>query len=177
MQCPENLTQQEQDEFWMAYALELADRAEQLDEVPVGAVLVADGKLIAEGWNQVITANDPTAHAEVVALRNAGKVLDNYRLVDTTLYVTLEPCPMCAGALVHARVQRVVFAAPDPRTGAGGSVFQLLQAPQLNHQCQITSEVLQEACAEKIRQFFKRRRKEQKLLKRAAAKEDELCTE
>ncbi|BBP45413.1 tRNA-specific adenosine deaminase [Thiosulfatimonas sediminis] len=169
MQCPENLTQPEQDEFWMAYALELADRAEQLGEVPVGAVLVAEGRLLAEGWNQVITCNDPTAHAEVVALRHAGEVLQNYRLVDTTLYVTLEPCPMCAGALVHARVQRVVFAAPDPRTGAAGSVFQLLQAPQLNHQCQIQSAVLQSACADKIRQFFKQRRNAQKQQKQAKA--------
>lgn len=167
MQCPENLTQEEQDAFWMHYALELADRAEQIDEVPVGAVIVAEGELLAEGWNQVITTSDPTAHAEIVALRKAGQQLQNYRLVDTTLYVTLEPCPMCAGALVHARVGRVVFAAPDPRTGAGGSVFQLLQAPQLNHQCQITSAILQEVCAEKIRQFFKRRRKEQKRLKNA----------
>jgi tRNA(adenine34) deaminase len=165
MKVPENLTPERQDEFWMQHALELADKAEQLGEVPVGAVLVADGELIAEGWNQVITTNDPTAHAEVVALRNAGQALENYRLVNTTLYVTLEPCPMCAGALVHSRVARVVFAAPDPRTGAAGSVFNLLQAPQLNHQCQITSEVLQNLCADKIRQFFKRRRQEQKQAK------------
>ncbi|MBO1927860.1 tRNA adenosine(34) deaminase TadA [Thiomicrorhabdus sp. 6S2-11] len=165
MKVPENLTPERQDEFWMQHALELANKAEQLGEVPVGAVLVADGELIAEGWNQVITTNDPTAHAEVVALRNAGRALENYRLVNTTLYVTLEPCPMCAGALVHSRVARVVFAAPDPRTGAAGSVFNLLQAPQLNHQCQITSAVLQNLCADKIRQFFKRRRQEQKQAK------------
>ena len=165
MKVPENLTPEQQDEFWMQHALELADKAEQLGEVPVGAVLVADGELIAEGWNKVITTKDPTAHAEVVALRNAGQALENYRLVNTTLYVTLEPCPMCAGALVHSRVARVVFAAPDPRTGAAGSVFNLLQAPQLNHQCQITSAVLQNLCADKIRQFFKRRRQEQKQAK------------
>ncbi|CAN8139283.1 tRNA adenosine(34) deaminase [uncultured Thiomicrorhabdus sp.] len=165
MEASNNLTQPEQDEFWMQHALELADKAEQLGEVPVGAVLVADGELIAEGWNQVITTNDPTAHAEVVALRNAGRALENYRLVNTTLYVTLEPCPMCAGALVHSRVARVVFAAPDPRTGAAGSVFNLLQAPQHNQQSQSTSPVLQNLCADKIRQFFKRRRQEQKQAK------------
>ena len=165
MQVPDNLTQQEQDAFWMAYALELADKAEQLGEVPVGAVMVVDGQLIAEGYNRVISDNDPTAHAEVMALRNAGQFLQNYRLIDTSLYVTLEPCPMCAGALVHARVGRVVYAAPDPRTGAAGSVFQLLQAPQLNHQCEITADVLQDACANKIRNFFRRRRLEHKQAK------------
>ncbi|QKI89657.1 tRNA adenosine(34) deaminase TadA [Thiomicrorhabdus xiamenensis] len=165
MQVHEDLSQEQQDAFWMQYALELADKAEQLGEVPVGAVIVAEGELIAEGWNRVITDSDPTAHAEVVAMRNAGTAMHNYRLVDTTLYVTLEPCPMCAGALVHARVGRVVYAAPDPRTGAAGSVFQLLQAPELNHQCQIAAGVLQEPCAEKIRHFFKRRRREQKQAK------------
>lgn len=165
MQCSGNLTEQEQDEFWMAYALELADRAEQLDEVPVGAVLVADGKLIAEGWNQVITLNDPTAHAEVVALRAAGKQLQNYRLIDTTLYVTLEPCPMCSGALVHARVKRVVYGASDYRTGSAGTVFQLLQAQELNHQCEIQSDILQARCVEKIQAFFRGRRLAQKQAK------------
>ncbi|MBN2647133.1 MAG: tRNA adenosine(34) deaminase TadA [Thiotrichales bacterium] len=153
----------------MAQALLLADRAEQLGEVPVGALLVTEGRLLAEGWNQVITQNDPSAHAEMVALRAAGQVLHNYRLTDTTLYVTLEPCPMCAGAMVHARVKRVVFAAPDPRTGAGGSVFQLLQAPQLNHQCELVCGPLQEACADKLRQFFRRRRAEQKAAKHDCA--------
>lgn len=165
MQVPEDLTQEEQDILWMECALSLADRAEQLGEVPVGAVLVLDNKLIAEGWNQVISENDPSAHAEMVAIRRAGKVMENYRLVNSTLYVTLEPCPMCAGALVHSRVKRVVFGASDFRTGAGGSVFQILQAPQLNHQCQIQADVLQQACVDKIQAFFKRRRLEQKQTK------------
>lgn len=165
MRCPEGLNQQEQDEFWMNHALSLANKAEQLGEVPVGAVIVLDGELIAEGFNQVITNNDPTAHAEVVALRNAGQLLDNYRLVNTTLYVTLEPCPMCAGALVHARVGRVVFGANDPRTGAGGSVFQLLQSQELNHQCELTTNVLFQDCSLTLKQFFKRRRLEQKQTK------------
>lgn len=165
MRCPEGLNQQEQDEFWMNHALLLANKAEQLGEVPVGALIVLNGELIAEGFNQVITLNDPTAHAEVVALRNAGQILDNYRLVNTTLYVTLEPCPMCAGALVHARVGRVVFGANDPRTGAGGSVFQLLQSPELNHQCELSTNVLFEECAFTLKQFFRRRRLEQKQTK------------
>lgn len=165
MNCPEGLTQLEQDAFWMSHALLLADKAEQLGEVPVGAVIVAENELIAEGWNQVISQNDPTAHAEVVALRSAGKQIQNYRLIKTILYVTLEPCPMCAGAMVHARVARVVFGANDFRTGAAGSVFQLLRSPELNHHCQIQSDVLKAACAAKIQAFFKRRRLEQKQTK------------
>lgn len=166
MRCPEGLNQQEQDEFWMNHALLLAGKAEQFGEVPVGAVVVLQGELVAEGFNQVITQNDPTAHAEVVALRNAGQLLDNYRLVDTTLYVTLEPCPMCAGALVHSRVARVVYAASDSRTGAARSVFQLLDSESLNHQCEIESGILEKTCSQKISQFFKLRRLEQKQRKR-----------
>lgn len=165
MRCPEDLSQQEQDEFWMKHALSLANKAEQIGEVPVGAVIVLNGELIAEGFNQVISTSDPTAHAEVVALRKAGEVLDNYRLVDTTLYVTLEPCPMCAGALVHARVNRVVYGASDLRTGAGGSVFQLLNAEELNHQCDLSTNVLFEECSLTLKRFFKQRRLEQKQTK------------
>lgn len=146
------------DIFWMRRALTLADRAEAAGEVPVGAVLVRDDELLAEGWNQPISAHDPTAHAEIVALRAAALKVGNYRLAQTTLYVTLEPCPMCAGALVHARIARVVYGAPDPRTGAAGSVFNLLESPLLNHRAQITGGVLAEDCGERLRGFFSARR-------------------
>lgn len=142
----------------MRYALRLAMRAAQQGEVPVGAVLVKDGQLIAEGWNLPISHNDPTAHAEIQAMRAAGKVLNNYRLLGTTLYATLEPCPMCAGAIVHARVGRVVFATPDPRTGAAGSVYNLLQSNELNHRCEVKGGVLAEASSALLRDFFRSRR-------------------
>jgi len=147
-----------QDSEWMAKALALARRAEAEGEVPVGAVVVEDGKLIAEGWNRPIAGHDPTAHAEIQALRAAAEVVENYRLPGTTLYVTLEPCPMCAGAIVHARVARVVFAAVDPRTGAAGSVFNLLQDERLNHRCEVQAGVLAEQSSELLRNFFRRRR-------------------
>lgn len=145
-------------ERWMSRALELADIAQQQGEVPVGAVVVKDDKLISEGFNQSIKCNDPSAHAEIVALRNAGQVLKNYRTVDTTLYVTLEPCAMCAMALVHARVKTVVFATQDPRTGAAGSLYQLLQHSGHNHQIEIIEGVLQTDSAELLKSFFKQRR-------------------
>ncbi|MGB4946371.1 MAG: tRNA adenosine(34) deaminase TadA, partial [Candidatus Competibacter denitrificans] len=130
------------DRHWMRVALGLAVRAAAVGEVPVGAVLVRLGEAIGEGWNQSIGACDPTAHAEVIALRSAGRRIGNYRLLDSTLYVTLEPCPMCAGALVQARVGRVVFGAPDPRAGSAGSVFNLLKSPALNHRADVCGEVL-----------------------------------
>jgi tRNA(adenine34) deaminase len=142
----------------MQRAYELALRAAQAGEVPVGAVIVHDGRLISEGWNRPIGNADPTAHAEIQALRAAGRVLDNYRLNNTTLYVTLEPCPMCAGAMVHARVQRVVYGAPDPRTGAAGSVFNILQSGELNHRCEVQGGVLGESCGALLREFFRMRR-------------------
>ncbi len=142
----------------MRHALGLAMRAAQAGEVPVGAVLVKDGQLIAEGWNVPISHNDPTAHAEIQALRAAGKTLNNYRLLGTTLYATLEPCPMCAGAIVHARVGRVVFATPDPRTGAAGSVYNILQSNELNHRCEVTGGVLAEESSRLLREFFRSRR-------------------
>ncbi|MCM2680111.1 tRNA adenosine(34) deaminase TadA [Echinimonas agarilytica] len=157
---------------WMQYARALAEKAEALGEVPVGAVLVsAEGDLIAEGFNQSICNHDPTAHAEIMAIRNAGQALENYRLVDTTMYVTLEPCPMCAGAMVHARVGRLVFGAPDPRTGAAGTVFQLVQAEQLNHQMEVLSGVSEQECAEQLRLFFRKKRQASKALKLAAKSE------
>ena len=146
------------DESYMRRALELARQAQRAGEVPVGAVIVHDGAIIAEGWNQPIGARDPSAHAEMITLRAAGQALASYRLLDTTLYVTLEPCPMCAGAMVHARVRRLVFGAPDPRAGAAGSVFNLVQHPALNHRIEFSSGVLGEECGSLLREFFLARR-------------------
>ena len=146
------------DESFMSRALDLARLAEAASEVPVGAVIVREGQIVAEGWNQPIRANDPSAHAEMIALRAAGQVLSSYRLLDTTLYVTLEPCAMCAGAMVHARVRRLVFGATDPRAGAAGSVFNIVQNPALNHRIELTSGVLAEECGELLRGFFVARR-------------------
>ena len=124
-------------EQWMKYALSLADKAEAQGEIPVGAVLVRDKQKIGEGWNQSITQNDPSAHAEMQAIRQAGKLLGNYRLINCTLYVTLEPCPMCAGLLVHSRIRRLVFWASDLKSGAAGSVMDLLKDERLNHQVEV----------------------------------------
>jgi tRNA(Arg) A34 adenosine deaminase TadA len=144
----------------MRRALLLAERGrEREDEVPVGAVIVRDGIKLAEGWNRNITLNDPTAHAEIVALRRAARKLHNYRVPGTTLYVTLEPCAMCAMALVHARVARVVFAASDPRTGAAGSVFDLLGSPRHNHRVEITSGVLADEAGRMLRDYFRAKRR------------------
>jgi tRNA(adenine34) deaminase len=146
------------DERWMRRALELARQAEALGEVPVGALLVAGENVLAEGWNQPISANDPTAHAEIVALRAASARQRNYRLPDSTLYVTLEPCAMCAGAMVHARVARVVYGAADPQAGAAGSRFDLLRSDTLNHRAEVVGGVLSESCAALLRDFFRARR-------------------
>ena len=161
------LSATEKDLYWMEYALRLADKAEQHGEVPVGAVLVLDDKVIGEGWNLVISQNDPCAHAEIMALRDGGKTISNYRILGATLYVTLEPCAMCAGAIVHSRVQRVVYGANDLKTGAGGSVFNIMVDPKLNHQVELESGLMAEQCANKISDFFSRRRKEKKLAKKA----------
>jgi len=139
-------------------AIELARKAEVAGEVPVGAVIVKEGEVVAEGWNRPISTCDPTAHAEMVALRAAGAALGSYRLTGTTLYVTLEPCAMCASAMVHARVRRLVFAATDPRAGAAGSVFNIVQHPALNHRIECTGGVLAEECGALLRQFFLARR-------------------
>lgn len=148
----------EQDQAWMRRALALAQRAAEAGEVPVGAVVVQGGEVLGEGWNQPIGASDPTAHAEIVALRAAAARIGNYRLVDSTLYVTLEPCPMCAGAMVHARVARVVYGAADPRAGAAGAVFDLLRSPVLNHRAEVTGGILAEECGTLLREFFRIRR-------------------
>ena len=146
------------DSRFMEHALALADRAALEKEVPVGAVLVKAGEVIGEGWNRPIAECDPTAHAEIVALRVAAQQLGNYRLVDTTLYVNLEPRVMCAGAIVHARVARLVFGAADPKSGAAGSVLNVLQQSQLNHYVEVTPGVLEAKCGEKLRSFFRARR-------------------
>ena len=146
------------DEYFMQEALAQAQLAFDCDEVPVGAVLVKDNQIIARAHNQSITNNDPTAHAEILALREAASVLKNYRLIDTTLYVTLEPCAMCAMALVHARVKYLVFAASDPRTGACGSVFQIASDSNLNHQLNVSQGVLKLPGSDLLKTFFKNRR-------------------
>ncbi|WP_446809636.1 tRNA adenosine(34) deaminase TadA [Methylomonas sp. 2BW1-5-20] len=151
------------DEEWLRYAIRLAQRAESRGEVPVGALLVHNDRCIAEGWNQPIQTNDPTAHAEIVALRKAGQKLNNYRLNDTTLYVTLEPCVMCMGAIAHARVKRLVFGAYDPKRGAVCHALQLSDAPFLNHHVEWTGGVLEADCADLLSDFFKGRRKQSKV--------------
>lgn len=145
--------------FWMRHALRLAERARDEDEVPVGAVLVKDGQLIGEGWNRPIASHDPTAHAEIMALRAGATLLQNYRLPDTTLYVTLEPCVMCAGAMIHARVGRLVYGAADPRTGAAGSVMNIFTSPSMNHRVAVQGGVLAEECGLMLSAFFKEKRK------------------
>jgi tRNA(adenine34) deaminase len=147
------------DEHWMHVALALARRAAAAGEVPVGAVLVLDNELIGEGWNRPIGAHDASAHAEIQALRDAGRRVGNYRLPGTTLYVTLEPCVMCAGAVIHARVAQVVYGAPDPKAGACGSVFDLLPSDgRFNHRTDCRGGILAEDCGETLRAFFRARR-------------------
>jgi tRNA(adenine34) deaminase len=153
------MTTTEPDSRWMAHALELARHAEVREgEVPVGAVLVLDGKAVGEGWNRNIAASDPTAHAEILALRDAGRRVGNYRFPGAELYVTLEPCVMCAGAIVHARIARVIFGARDPKTGAAGSVFDLLQHERHNHRVEVLEGVLGEEAGQLLKEFFRARR-------------------
>lgn len=167
MEQTEQDVQLQQDEHWMQVAMLMADKAEAEGEVPVGAVLVKDGQQIATGYNLSISQHDPSAHAEILCLREAGRLVENYRLLDATLYVTLEPCAMCAGAMVHSRIARVVFGARDEKTGAAGTVVNLLQHPAFNHRVEVTSGVLAEACSAQLSRFFKRRREEKKALKQA----------
>lgn len=147
-----------EDARYMARALDLARSAEHSGEVPIGALVVRDGLVLGEGWNRPIGLHDPTAHAEVVALRVAARAAANYRLTGATLYVTLEPCPMCAMALVHARIARLVFGAPDPRKGAAGSVLDLFHHPTLNHRVEVQGGVLAGESSDLLRRFFKDRR-------------------
>lgn len=146
------------DQHWMQQALELAQQAATLDEVPVGAIIVLNEEIIGSGFNQPIREHDPTAHAEIIAMRQAAKKLKNYRLVDTTMYVTLEPCPMCAGAMLHARLKRLVFAAADPKAGALGSAIDLFSTHAWNHKLVCESGLLAEPCGELLREFFRKRR-------------------
>ncbi len=162
-----NIESEQNDQYFMQQAFKLAQQAEQLNEIPVGAVVVYQGKIIGEGFNQSILLNDPSAHAEMLAIRQAGKHLNNYRLLDCTLYVTLEPCPMCAGLLVHSRITRLVFASPDLKTGAAGSALNLVDNEQFNHQIAVTNGVMQEQCSLLLSGFFKRRRNEKKIAKKA----------
>lgn len=150
--------QAELDRQFMQQALDQAKLAAAAGEVPVGAVLVRDGQVISSGFNRPISNSDPSAHAEMMALRSAAQDESNYRLPGTTLYVTLEPCTMCAGAMLHARVERVVFGAADPKTGAAGSVLNIFSEKQINHQTQVEGGIMSEECGQILRNFFKERR-------------------
>jgi tRNA(adenine34) deaminase len=152
------MTQAELDRQFMQQALEQAHLAALAGEVPVGALLVRDGEVVSKGFNQPITTHDPSAHAEMLALRQAALSEQNYRLPGTTLYVTLEPCAMCAGAMLHARVERVVYGAADPKTGAAGSVLDVFSSKQINHQTTAEGGVMGEECGQLLRDFFKERR-------------------
>ena len=146
------------DEQYMDLALAEALKAESAGEVPVGAIVVADGAVVGRGFNQPISTNDPTAHAEVVALREAARTIGNYRLSTVTMYCTVEPCVMCAGAMIHARIARLVFGVPDPKAGAAGSIYNVLTDPRLNHRVEVLSGIRQSECASLLEDFFARRR-------------------
>jgi len=146
------------DELWMEEALRSAQRALEVDEVPVGAVVVCGGRIVGRGWNRNIADSDPTAHAEIVALREAGAALGNHRLAECDLFVTIEPCAMCAGAMVHARIKRLIYGADDPKAGAVQSVMQVLNHPKLNHRVEVRGGVLAGRCAEVLQEFFRTRR-------------------
>lgn len=145
-------------EYWMQRALILAQRAEQNGEVPVGAVVVMANEIVGEGWNRPISSHDPSSHAEINAIRAAAAHLGNYRLTGAELYVTLEPCVMCAGAIIHARISRLVFGAHDPRAGAAGSVFDILPTDKLNHRVEVSAAVMAPECADILQAFFRQRR-------------------
>lgn len=151
------MTRAEHDRF-MGVALKLAERAAAAGEVPVGAVVVCDGEVIGEGWNQPVASGDPTAHAEIMAIRAACARMNNYRLPESTLYVTLEPCVMCAGAVAHARISTLVFGARDPKTGAAGSIVDLLQNPFLNHRAHVVAGVRSDECSSLLKEFFSTKR-------------------
>lgn len=155
------------DEVWMRHALMLAARAQAEGEVPVGAVLVLNGAIIGEGWNRSIGHHDPTAHAEIMALRQGGQQAGNYRLLNATLYVTLEPCVMCAGAMIHARIGRLVFGARDEKTGAAGSLMDIIGHPGMNHRIALTGDVLAQACSAQLSEFFRHRRAQHKAQRQA----------
>ena len=152
------MTDHERDSHWMQHALRLAEQAAEQDEVPVGAVVVLNEEAIGEGWNQPISSCDPTAHAEIIALRDAAQRIGNYRLTGATLYVTLEPCLMCAGAMIHARIGRLVFGASDPKRGAVNSTTHAFETQGLNHRVTFTGGVMASACAGRLHDFFRARR-------------------
>lgn len=160
------------DSYWMEQALQRARRAAAAGEVPVGAIVVLDGQIVGEGWNQPVDDHDPTAHAEVRALRDAARRLGNYRLSGSTLYVTLEPCLMCSGAMLHARVARVVYGAADPKTGVAGSVMDVFANRALNHHAQVSGGVCAEACAAELKAFFASRRALNRLIDEAMREDD-----
>ncbi|GIP19015.1 tRNA-specific adenosine deaminase [Paenibacillus montaniterrae] len=151
-----------QDEFWMREAIAEAKKAERLGEVPIGAVVVKEGVIIGRGHNLRETQHNPISHAEIIAIQQASQVLDAWRLLDCTLYVTLEPCPMCAGAIVQSRIKRVVFGTHDPKAGCAGTLMNLLQEPRFNHETELTGNVLQEECADLLTQFFRALRLQRK---------------
>lgn len=150
--------QSESEEYYMGLALAEAQKAQAAGEVPVGAVIVSGRNVIGKGFNRPISGNDPTAHAEIVALRDAAQHQQNYRLSNATLYCTVEPCMMCAGAIIHARIARVVFGTPDPKAGAAGSIYNVLTDPRLNHRVEVLSGIREDECAALLRQFFSARR-------------------
>ena len=155
---PTHTSKNSNDEFWMAEALAQAERAQAAGEVPVGAIVVSEGKIVGRGHNRVIQDADPTAHAEIVALREAASVLGNYRLGGCELFATIEPCAMCAGAIVHARLKSLVYGTHDPKAGAVRSVLCVLNHPQVNHKVEVRSGVLQERCAQLLKDFFRAKR-------------------
>lgn len=161
------MDQLQEDQRWMREALILAEHAEGAGEVPVGALVVLDGEVIGEGWNRPITSHDPTAHAEIMALRDAAARVGNYRLVGADLYVTIEPCTMCAGAIVHSRISRVIYGASEEKSGAVSSNLQLFQQPWVNHRVEVVAGVLAETCSERMSAFFRKRRAEIKAQKQA----------
>lgn len=152
------MTQEELDQQYMRLAIEQAQLAAQAGEVPVGAVLVRDGRVVSKAFNKPIANHDPSAHAEMLALREAALAEENYRIPGSTLYITLEPCAMCSGAMLHARIDRVVYGAPDPKTGAAGSVLDLFSSKQINHQTSVEGGIMSEECGQLLRDFFKGRR-------------------
>jgi len=160
-QIPPNIdfSRLSEDAFWMEQALDQARMAAEAGEVPVGALVIKDGKILGSGHNRNLFDNDPTAHAEIVALRQAAARLDNHRLTGCEMFVTIEPCSMCAGAMIHARIARLVYGAGDPKAGAAGSVLEVLNHPRLNHQMEIIPGVLAERCSEILQEFFRARRK------------------
>ncbi|WP_346348097.1 tRNA adenosine(34) deaminase TadA [Shewanella abyssi] len=169
------MAQANEDSRFMMMAMQMAAKAEEKGEVPVGAVLVKDGAVISGGFNYSIGLHDPSAHAEMQCIRQAGKVLQNYRLLDSTLYVTLEPCAMCAGAIVHSRISRLVFGANDEKTGAAGTVIDIVRHEAFNHKVEVTAGVCEAACSEQLSAFFRRRRKEKKAVKALAKLAAEEC--